>query len=76
MRTAQWSLHRVATGKYHVRLTPIGDKPKSGQVIPGMILGGNGKWVVQVGGNQWPETFKTRNEAAELMVCRHIGIAD
>lgn len=74
MRTMQWHLEYVATGKYHVRLKAIGDAG-DGERIPGMILGGYGKWVVQVGGNQWPETFKTRNDAAALMATRHQGMS-
>ena len=66
MKTLQWELVRIVTGKYHVRL--------DGSLIPGLIIGGNGRWFVQVGGNQIQERFATIADAAEYLVRRETGI--
>lgn len=66
MKTMQWKVQRESTGKYHVKLNE--------QYIPGIILGGNGRWIVLVRGSQIQETFSTRNDAAERLVRDHIGI--
>lgn len=66
MRTLQWKPERIVTGKYHVRL--------DGSLIPGLIVGGNGRWFVQVGGNQIQGRFSTVADAAEWLVKREIGI--
>ena len=66
MKTLQWEHERIGTGKYRVRL--------DGAVIPGMVIGGNGRWLVQVAGNQVQERFATIADAAECLVRREIGI--
>lgn len=35
--------------------------------IPGMILGGNGKFVIQDGGGQWKKTFRSKTSASTSM---------
>ena len=72
MRTNEWRTKSAGSGKYHVQIRAIGDK--AWQNIPGMILGGRGRWAVQIGGNQWPNTFKTLNKAASAMVSDYFGI--
>ena len=64
--TQKWATEKVGAGKYRVRL--------SGSVIPGMILGGNGSWVVQVGGSQVQGKFPTLKAASEYIVRKHINI--
>ncbi len=72
MLTQQWTKQRITQGKYHVALQTIG---QSGTTrIPGMILGGNGRWLVQLAGNQWPEVYRTINAAAAALVRHHHGI--
>jgi len=66
MLTKSWKTERVAAGKYHVRL--------DGNRIPGMILGGNGKYVIQRNGQQWPTARKTLRSAAADLVAEHTGI--
>lgn len=73
MLTNLWKLEREGEGRYYVRLNPEGNE-KIGLCIPGKILGGSGRWVVQVGGNQLPETFRSRIKAADHLVRRHFGI--
>lgn len=72
MRTHQWKTLRTGEGKYAVLIVALGDD--NWQTIPGIILGGNGKWVIQKGGIQQPQTYKTRNAAAERLVQVHFGI--
>lgn len=66
MKTMQWKIKNAGEGKYHVEL--------DGQKVPGMILGGNKWYVVQVGGIQICRTFRSRNAAAEYLVCREMGL--
>ena len=72
MRTAQWEKEKIGEGRYCVRLSPIGGG--GGDKLPGLIVGGRGRWFVELGGNQWPETFKTINSAAAAIVRKHSGI--
>ena len=72
MRTQKWFTKRVGTGKYNVFIGAIGDDNHI--AIPGMILGGNGKWVVQIGGNQLQQAYSTINDAAAIMVSQYFGI--
>ena len=65
-------LERIGDGKYHVRL--VDSNGKLGIKIPGMILGGQGRWLVQVGGQQWPKTFGTAIRAAHYLMRSHFGI--
>tara|TARA_R110000824_G_scaffold173688_1_gene351813 strand:+ start:1857 stop:2057 length:201 start_codon:yes stop_codon:yes gene_type:complete len=66
MKTLQWEHERIGTGKYRVRLDRT--------VVPGIVIGGNGIWLVQVEGNQIQERFPTIADAAEWLVRREIGI--
>lgn len=60
MKTRQWQKRRVGEGKYGVWL--------DGQRIPGLILGGKRKWVIQLRGKQIQGSFKTANDASEWLV--------
>lgn len=72
MQTMQWKPERIGSGRYHVRLIPIGGK--TGDRIPGLILEGSGKWIVELRGNQIPQVFKTLNAACAYLASDHIGI--
>jgi hypothetical protein len=73
MRTCKWSVEKAGEGKYHVRLKVIGNDD-NGNLIPGLIIGAPKNWFVQIGGNQWPTKYRTRNDAAEALVRHEFGI--
>lgn len=70
MQTFQWAKVRLGDGKYGVRLKSDG-RDIVGCRLPGIALGGNGKWVVQVGGKQLPDKFSTLNSALVFLVRRY-----
>jgi hypothetical protein len=72
MRTTKVTTERIGTGKYRVRVTPIGDK--TGYGIPGMILGGNGKWIIQINGQQWSGSYPTLGKAAMALAANNFNL--
>lgn len=72
MITALWKLNRVQPGMYNVAICRDGDS--SHQNIPGMIIGGNGRWYVQRAGKQWPDRYFSKRQAAGALVRAEFGI--
>jgi hypothetical protein len=60
----EWQAEPEADGIYHVR--KIG-----GYKIPGMAIGGNGCWFVQLAGEQWRQSYPSAREACAALVRRH-----
>ena len=67
MQTMTWKRERFGDGKYHIRMS-------SGELLVGMIIGGNGRWFIQLSGNQWPDCYPTINKAAAALVRHRFGI--
>lgn len=55
-----WKLERIGDGRYHIR---GGD----GARRPGMILGGRGRWLVELAGRTWPGAFPSARAAAAAL---------
>lgn len=71
MITQKWKIERIGTGKYRVRSCAVGDAWDNSQVLPGMIIGGNGRWFIQRGGKQLPDCYPTASKASERIVSDH-----
>lgn len=72
MIAKQWAKEKVGEGKYHCRL--------NGERLLGLIVGGHGKWQIQVNGDKiWAigsnadGCFRTINEACECLVRRELS---
>lgn len=51
-------------GEYHVRRV-------GGYKIPGLVIGGHSTWAVQLGGEQWRQTYPSAREACKALVRHH-----
>ena len=49
-------LEKFATGRWHVR-------DDNGRRLPGEVIGGNRRYAVIVGGQQWPELYRSARVA-------------
>jgi hypothetical protein len=59
-----WKKERAGDGRYHVR-------GADGYRMIGIIIGGNGRWFVEVGGHQWARPFRTAKAAAAALADYH-----
>jgi hypothetical protein len=59
-----WKLERIGDGRYHVR-------GADGWRVAGLIIGGNRRYHVEVGGKQWPGAFPSARAAAAALAEYH-----
>jgi hypothetical protein len=59
-----WKLERIGDGRYHIR-------GADGARRPGMILGGRGRWLVELAGRTWPGAFPSARAAAAALAEYH-----
>jgi len=64
-----WKLERIGDGRYHIR-------GADGARRPGMILGGRGRWLVELAGRTWPGAFPSARAAAAALAEYHAIRAD
>lgn len=72
MLTKTWRKIRLADGKYNAQIQAIGSD--QWETIPGMVLGGSRRYVIQLAGQQWPTVRKTLGEACGDLVSHHYGL--
>jgi hypothetical protein len=63
-----WKLERAGDGRYHVR---GGD----GYRLPGIILGGRRRWLVELSGRTWPGAFPSARAAGRALAEYHAARA-
>jgi hypothetical protein len=64
MTTTGWKKERSGDGRYHVR--GIG-----GYRLAGLVIGGNGRWFVELGGRQWPDVYPSAAAACAALAKHH-----
>jgi hypothetical protein len=64
-----WKLEHTGAGRYHVR-------GADGWRLSGLIIGGNRRYHVQLGGKQWPGAFPSARAAAASLAGYHAIRAD
>lgn len=64
--THEWKRRGAGVGKWQILVREVGTTDWS--VIPGLVLGGQGHWVVQRHGHQWGETYRSIKAAAMDMI--------
>ncbi len=63
-----WKLERAGDGRYHIRRV-------GGYRMPGIILGGNRRYLVELSGRTWPGGFPSARAAGAALAEYHAAAA-